>query len=187
MEENVKKYFDLLTANLQKHLLNDKMPYEDKEKIKIRIELIDEIRHNITWQFKSEERKQVSRIHWLATMRRSNMPDATIINQEKAIRIYESIKLALPYVEALNSNLLKDTIIIFVSELCKKIDLAGKFYNKDFPSNTDIDNVFKQYFEIFKTAKGNSNMFIECYEHIDFLYLELKKLNENPVRLNVSE
>jgi protein-tyrosine-phosphatase len=178
MKEYVKKYFDSISTNLQNHLRNNDLSPEEKEKINIRLELINELKYNITWQFKTEEQKQVSRLQWLATMRRSDMPSCFIHKQEKVIHIYEQIKLTLPYLEALNSNLLKTTIIDFVNDLCEKIDLAGQEYKKDFPINIEIEQLFKPYFEITKPAKGNGSMFEECYEKIENLYNELMKLNE---------
>jgi hypothetical protein len=178
MEEYIKKYFDLITTNLVKHLEKENFPSDEKEKVNVRLELINELRYNITWQFKSEEQKQVSRLHWLATMRRSDMPYNFIHKQEKVIHIYEQIKSTLPYLEALNSKLLKTTIISFVNDLCDEIDLAGKEFKKDFPLNKETKEIFKPYYEIIKPAKGNGNMFEECYEKIDNLYNELLKLNE---------
>lgn len=177
MEKYIKKYFDLITTNLVTHLEKENFPSDEKEKVNVRLELINELRHDITWQFKSEEQKQVSRLQWLATMRRSDMPYHFIHKQEKVIHIYEQIKSTLPYLEALNSNLLKTTIISFANDLCDKIDLSGQEFKKDFPLNTEIELIFKPYFEITKPAKGNGNMFGECYEKIENLYNELMKLN----------
>jgi hypothetical protein len=178
MEEYIKKYFDLITSNLQQHLDNNDFPEDEKEKINIRLELINELRYRVTWQFKTEEKKQISRIQWLATMRRSDMPTALINKQAKSIHIYSQIKYTIPYMEALNSNLIKSGVIDFVNVICEKIDLAGESFKKDFPSIIEIEQAFKPYFEITKPAKGNGNMFDECYEKIELLYSELMKLHE---------
>jgi hypothetical protein len=59
-----------------------------------------------------------------------------------------------------------------------KLIYQGKTLKKNFPLNTEIEEIFKSYFEITKPAKGNGNMFDECYEKIENLYNELLKLNE---------
>ena len=92
MEEYIRKYFDLITKNLRGHLETNEISFVEKEKIKLRLEIINEIRNNITWQFKNENRKQISRLQWLASMRRSDAPIKSIQKQVKTIHIYELIK-----------------------------------------------------------------------------------------------
>lgn len=176
MEEYIRKYFDLITKNLRGHLETNEISFVEKEKIKLRLEIINEIRNNITWQFKNENRKQISRLQWLASMRRSDAPIKSIQKQVKTIHIYELIKSTLPYIEALNSNLLIH-IINFVNDLCTKIDLSGRDYDEIFPDSQKIEQLFKPYFEIVQPAQGNGDMFKECYERIENLYTELKKLD----------
>ncbi len=178
MEEYINQYFDLIERNLDKNLENEKISFYEKEKIKMRKEMISEMKNNITWQFKKEEDKQIDRIQWLATMRRANTPQKHIEKQRKAIHIYELIISTIPYLKALNSSILEKSIIKFVNNFANLIDFSGRNFSKEFPSNTEIDEVFKSYFEIIKPAKGNGNMFEECYDKIEFLYNELKKMND---------
>ncbi|MBK7439318.1 MAG: hypothetical protein IPI77_21855 [Saprospiraceae bacterium] len=103
-------------------------------------------------------------------------PIKSIQKQVKTIHIYELIKSTLPYIEALNSNLLIH-IISFVNDLCTKIDLSGRDYDEIFPDSQKIEQLFKPYFELVQPAQGNGDMFKECYERIENLYTELKKLD----------
>ena len=177
MEESIKKYFDLIQKNLDKNLEKEEISLIEKEKIRIRKEIINEMKDRISWQFKREEDKQAIRIQWLAIMRRSNIPEKYIRKQRKAIHIYELIKLTIPYIKALNSSLLEKSVIDFLTNIIVLIDSNTNSFSKDFPSNTEIDNAFKSYFEVIKPAKGNGNMFEECYDKIECLYNELKRMN----------
>ena len=46
MEEYIRKYFDLITKNLRGHLETNEISFVEKEKIKLRLEIINEIRNN---------------------------------------------------------------------------------------------------------------------------------------------
>ncbi|TDO94891.1 hypothetical protein [Flavobacterium sp. 245] len=177
MENYIKKYFELIEKNLNYHLNNPQFTLEEKEKISIRLELINELKTNISWQFKSTESKQASRIQHLATLRKIDAMPKFIRKQELTINIYEKIKLTFPYLEAINS-ILNDEIIEFVNNLCENIDLSGYSYEKEFPKSNETRKVFKSFFEVTKSAQGNSVMFRECYEKIESLYNELIKLSE---------
>lgn len=177
MENYIKKYFELIEKNLRHHLNDPEFTLEQKDELSIRLELINELKTNISWQFKSAERKQVSRIQHLATLRKMDAPPKFIRKQELTIGIYEKVKITLPYLESLN-NILDQTIIEFVNSICDKIDLEGYRYEKEFPNGDEIRTAFRSFFEVSKPAQGNSVMFKECYEKIESLYNELIKLSE---------
>ncbi|CAM3089229.1 hypothetical protein [Flavobacterium frigoris] len=177
MTNYIEKYFNTVLGNIERHLNSSEISAEEKEKMKTRIELINELRPNIEWQFKTSESKQVSRIQHLAMLRRMDELPHLIKKQEKAINIYEESKRAMPYLEAVNLTLNKP-LTEFLNDLCDKIDIKGYSYTGNFPTITETQEAFKTYFEIIKPAQGNGNMFKECYEKIESLYSELMKLNE---------
>lgn len=176
MEEYINKYFELILSNLQRHLNNPSFPDEEKAKINIRVELIKELRDNVSWQFKSPIEKQIGRIQWLAALRRSEAPMHVIRKQENSIQIYELIKVTMPYLEALNSDKKMEQIINFANSLSDRIDLAGSTYTGVFPERAEIEKIFRIFFEVIKPARGNGEMFKECYEKIEYLHQELLKL-----------
>ncbi|MDR1877077.1 MAG: hypothetical protein LBQ84_05585 [Flavobacteriaceae bacterium] len=179
METNyINKYFNLILSNLERHLNNPDFPEEEKEKIKIRIEIINELKYNISWQFKCSDDKQISRIRWLATMRKIDALPNYIKKQEEAIRLYDIIRTTMPYINAMNNNLL-NPISEMMEDLRDKIDLSGRTYNKDFPTKKEIELAFKNYLEVVLPSKLNGNMFKECYEKIGLLYEELIKISDN--------
>jgi hypothetical protein len=175
MENYIKKYFNQLESNINKHLNNPEFSSEEKEKLGIRLELINELKHNISWQFKGIDSKQASRIQHLETMRKTDALPKFIRKQEIAISIYDQIRITIPYLDALNHGL-SHPIINFINNLRDKLDLAGYSYHKEFPSNEEVENAFKSYFEVIKPANGNT--FKECHEKIESLYNELMKLSE---------
>jgi hypothetical protein len=177
MEKYIKKYFEQIEKNLNNHLNDPQFPLKEKEKLNIRLEIIKELKTNISWQFKSTEGKQASRIQYLATLRKIEARPKFIRKQELTIDIYEKIKLTLPYLESLNPAL-NEEIIEFMYNLIDKIDLAGYSYDKEFPKSDEIRNLFKSFFEVSKPAQATSLMFKECYEKIESLYYELIKLSE---------
>ena len=128
---------------------------------------------------KTPEQKQISRIRELATMRKIDALPEIISNQEKMINLYGLLKSTNIYIEALHTSTLDD-LKMFCKKLMNLIDFKSRSFVKNFPSNTEIKQAFKLYFEITKPAKGNGNMFDECYEKIENLYNELLKIAESP-------
>jgi len=174
----IEKYFDHAVANLERHLNNPNLHNEERERIKIRIELINELRDNVSWQTKSVTQKQCYRIQTLASMRKTGALPKFIIKQQSAIHIYELIKITIPYLEAINSGETNRPIIDFCNEMCDSIDFYGPAYRGDFSSIGDTEKVFKVFFDVVKPAQGNGEMFEECYQRIESLYNELKELQK---------
>ncbi len=173
----LEKYFELLISNINTHLNDVNFPEEEKAKLQIRIELINELKYSIDWQIKSPIQKQAHRISSLASMRKTDALPHFIKKQETAIYIYEKIQYTIPYLLALNHNV-NQIIIDFTNEICDKIDFAGSNYRGDFPGNEEVQNVFNNFIQFQKPAQGNGGMFKESYEKIEELYVALIKLNE---------
>lgn len=172
------KYFQLIEENLSKNLNTAGLSELDKEGIKYRLYIINELKGNLSWHVKSPIDKQVGRIRTLANMRRSEDLPHYIAKQETAIKVYDLINGTTPYIDAINSGDINRPIIDFCSNLCDKIDFAGSSYRGSFPKIGELEKVFKVFLEVVVSAQGNGGMFKECYEKIEHLYNELKAISE---------
>ena len=139
-----------------------------------RIDAFSEVESWIAWLIKSSEEKQVARIQQLASMRKVDALPHFIKNQERIINSYNLFRNTLIYINALQTENL-NSLKSFCEEQLNKIDFNPSNFIKEFPTVEEIKTVFNTYFEITKPAKGNGNMFEECYEKIEHLYNELLK------------
>ena len=169
----INKYFRLIEDNLNRDLNSDKVKEEDKKGISYRLHIINELKYNFLWHVKSSHEKQIARIRKLASMRRANDLLPFIQKQELAIQIYNSIEYTLPYISALDLSDAKQILLDFCINWTDKIDFAGDNYRGDLPNKTEIEHAFNPYFAVHKY-----NMFKECYEKIQRLYLEIMNLSE---------
>ncbi len=174
METNyIEKYFESSLANLSKHLNNANFPANEKDKLKIRIELINEFKEKSDIKVTYQTQKQALRIQNLAMLRKTKALPELIGKQKLAIRFCDLITTCLPYVEAFNPAITKP-----ISELCNgyknKIDLTDSIYMGNWPDREEIEQAFKPYFE--NTALSKYDIFKEGYQKIEYLYKELKAI-----------
>ena len=167
----IKKYFESALANVSKQINNPDLPNDKKDKLKIRTELINELKKNVEWQIKSPIQKQASRIQTLATMRKIEALPVLIKKQELAIKFYDLINTILPYIEAVNLGNITKPILDLLINYRYKIDFSGSAFKGVLPDREEIEKVFKPYFE--NIALSKNDMFKECYENIEDLYNEL--------------
>jgi len=158
-------------------MIESNLTVEEKQSYQYRVDAFSEIENWIKWRLKSSDEKQISRIQELATMRKIDAVPAFINNQERMIDLYELLKSTSIYIEALHTSVL-DGLKLFCKELMNLIDFKPRSFSKNYPTVSEIEQVYKPYFEITKPAKGNGNMFDECYGKIELLYNELMKLHE---------
>jgi hypothetical protein len=158
-------------------MIDSDLSAEEKQSYQYRIDAFSEVENWITWRLKSSDEKQITRIRELATMRKIDALPTFIKGQEKMINLYGCLKSTSIYIEALHTSTL-DNLKIFCEELMNLIDFKPRSFSKNYPTISEINEAFKPYFEITKPAKGNGNMFEECYEKIELLYNELMKLHE---------
>lgn len=171
MESNyLEKYFDTTLSNLKNHF--DNSDFDEKERIKMRIELLNEIRENLSWQINTPEQKQSLRIQSLASMRKSGALVKFINKKEKCIKFYELTTSSFPYVLALDTYSSQKELLNFCKDYCNKIDFVGTSFLGDLPNIDEIEAGFKSYFESMQRNK--SDLFEECYDKIDKLYNRLK-------------
>lgn len=177
---HVKEILDYIieTKNmLQDKHNNEAVSGEEKKFYQDQIDAFSNVESWMVWRLKTPDEKQVARIRELATMRKIDALPEFIKNQERMIEVYEVLKSTSIYIEALDTSVL-DGLKIFCKELMNLIDFKPRSFGEKYPTVSEIKQAFNPYFEITKPAKGNGNMFKECYEKIEKLYDELMKLNE---------
>lgn len=171
------KYFNNTLTNLSKHLKDPDLQVAEKEMLKTRIELINELKENLDWQIKYPRQKQALRIQNLAKMRRAEALPKVIKKQESVINFYELINNVLPYIEALHLGNSTKQLLNFCEFYLDKIDFAGSNYNGKLPDSEEIEIAFKSYF--VNIAISKNDMFNECYGKIECVYKELKSISDN--------
>lgn len=150
---------------------------DEKKFYQDQIDAFTNIESWTVWRLKSPDEKQVTRLQQLATMRKIDALPKKVKNQELLINFYDIFRKTNICICALDKATLND-LKIFCEVQLDKIDFKPRDFIEMFLSSIEIEQIFKAYFEITKPAKGNGNMFDECYEKIELLYNELMKLTE---------
>lgn len=170
-------YIIEIKRKFQNKIDKSELTESEKEYCLHQIEAFNNIENWIIWKLKTPEERQVQRIRSLATMRKIDALPHILEKQKKIIFLFDIYKTTINYIRAMNTTVL-DELIEFCEKQIEKIDFSYEGNIIIFPSNTEIENAFKSYFEVIKPAKGNGNMFEECYEKIEYLFNELKKMEE---------
>lgn len=143
-----------------------------KRDLNCQISAWSNLKNEMEFELLTPVEKQVKRIGYLASCRKTN---ANCNGKLKSINIYDIINISLPYIRALNHS----GKLSLIEELCLReldfidIDLTGD--TNSHVELVEIEIAFKPYFEIIAPFK--MDMFKECYERIENLYTELKKLD----------
>ena len=174
----IDKIQDILLRRIQtiNNELNSDFPDDYKKQLGVEEKVFRKIKDILEWHRLTIAEKQESRITTLASMRKSGAVPALIEKQEEAIILVDLIILTLPYIKAINSNSELDKL----NDLCQKeidiIDFSGSHFRAEHVSREEIEGGFKSYFEMVQPYK--KDMFKECYEKIEELYLAFKNLHE---------
>ncbi|MDX1365452.1 MAG: hypothetical protein R3243_14670 [Arenibacter latericius] len=185
-EEKILKYIDSIIRNLNKHLNNENdIPNSrEKEKIELRLDIMQEIKRAFDWGLASDENKQANRILELAKTREQIFDTSKQLNE---ILLYSKIKEVTPYIMAVSYNIkmedkhLTEDLLSFCKNQLDIIDSSPYKPNISFPSKEEIEKAFKSYTERIKPNKIPSlKVYIqpEVNEKIDELYRLFLKLSE---------
>lgn len=142
-----------------------------------RIEALNHALQLVIWQSLDDSEKQKRRINSLAKFRKEGWDEIELL---KKIILYEVIIQTLPYIKAINQLNNLNNLISFCENEIKVINrTSGE--GAEFSSLKEIEDAFEPYFK----AKSNSilfltfNPFVECYQKIDYLYSEFKRLQNH--------
>lgn len=170
------KYFEYALENLSKHLNNPDFPLAEKEKLKIRIELINEFKKKSELKINFPKLKQANRIQDLAEMRKIKASAHAIRNQEMSIKYYDLVNITMPSIDAINGDNIADPILDLCNSYDKILDSVASGKGMDLPGKDEIEKAFKKYFD--NVALSKYEMFKECYVKIEYFYNELKAISE---------
>lgn len=157
-EKQILKYIDLLISNLKKHLADetDNPNSREKEKLELRLEIVQEIKEAFDWGLAEEENKQADRILQLAQLRAQ---DFDVSEDLKEIDLYSKIREVIPYIQAVSYRInnepkhLTEDLLQFCEKQLEIIDSSPYKSTIKFPSKSEIEEAFRSYTERIKPNK----------------------------------
>ncbi|WFO15317.1 hypothetical protein M601_016025 [Cellulophaga baltica 4] len=129
---------------------------KEKEKLKLRLDVVQEIKRAFNWGIATEENKQSKRILQLAMSRRQ---DIDVTDQIKEINLYSKIRETIPYVMAVSYNInleekhLTEDLLEFCEKQLEIIDSSPYKSKIVFPTKEEVEIAFKSYTERIKPNK----------------------------------
>lgn len=169
----ISKIISKINARIESIQSEDKSNYPDDYKQHLSVEeaVYRKIKIELEFSSLSSTERQAKRIIYLAICRKAN---TSCHNELKMINMYDAIVTSVPYIKALNHN---DKLLL-LEELCSKeadiIDDNSLGHIHQHVTQVEIENAFKPYFE--KIYPFKMDIYKECYQKIEDLYEEFKKL-----------
>ena len=127
--QNILQYIDKVILNLKKHINSEtEIPNsKEKEKMELRLEIVQEIKRAFDWGLAEEDNKQSHRIFQLAKFREEGID---ITSQLKEIILYSKIKEVIPYIQAVSYRInneqkhLTEELLLFCQKQLEIIDAS---------------------------------------------------------------
>ena len=156
--QNILQYIDKVILNLKKHINSEtEIPNsKEKEKMELRLEIVQEIKRAFDWGLAEEDNKQSNRILQLAKFREEGID---ISSQLKEIILYSKIKEVIPYIQAVSYRInneqkhLTEELLLFCQKQLEIIDASPYKRKIIFPTKQEVDKAFRNYNEIIKPDK----------------------------------
>jgi len=139
----------------------------NSEHTEIRLQTLEQVKSLLQWQPLSSSEKQADRIRLLARYKKENWTTSKI---ELKIELYNSIKITIPYIIALNNNSSLNKLLFFCSSILNSIDMTKGDSFEAFTIE-DVNNSFKDFFRIEK--ENRNPLFEKCYQKIESLHQKM--------------
>lgn len=157
-EKKILKYIDTVISNLEKFLSNKEaiQNEKEKEKLELRLTVVQEIKRAFNWGLATEENKQAKRILQLAISREQGVD---VTDQLNEINLYSKIREVIPYIMAVSYNLniekkhLTEDLLNFCENQLEIIDTSPYKRKIVFPTRAEVEIAFKSYTERIKPNK----------------------------------
>ncbi|MBC8766596.1 hypothetical protein H4O18_01195 [Arenibacter sp. BSSL-BM3] len=157
-DKQILKYIDSVIINLKKHLRKEMeiANAREKEKMNMRLEIVQEIRRAFDWGLAEEDNKQSNRILQIAKYREESFDVSQPLHE---IKLYSKIREVIPYIQAASYKIndeqkhLTEDLLLFCENQMEIIDASPYKKKIIFPTKSEINEAFRSYKEMIQPNK----------------------------------